>query len=214
MESYWLKHCYWDIRHSKESLESSNFIRLLHIGTAEGKVLLPEQIDHLLDELRSWAKKAGEAKWEPDRAAKIIANRVLRAWWERRTNEILNGAGSASGLKLTRKMRAAVLADDQILMAIELRRDYSQVVRTSRYMDDDLAKRLQSRVKAELTALRARFVAGQEPLDSAGFHLLCIERMNLINSELPPSADDRSAFLIGCMYDITDRCLHRFERPT
>lgn len=155
--SYWLKHCYWDIRHSKELVELSNFIRLLRIGTAEGKVLLPEQIGQLLDELRSWAKKAGEAKWEPDRAAKIITNQVLRAWWERRTNEILNGAGSVSGLKLARKMRAAVLADDQIQMAIELRRDYSRVVRTSRYMDDDLAKRLQSRVKSELTSLRARF---------------------------------------------------------
>jgi len=111
-------------------------------------------------------------------------------------------------------MRAAVLAEDQVRMAIELRREYAQVVRTSRYMENDVARRLQSQVKSELASLRARFVAGQIPLDSAGFHSLCLERMRDINSGRPAGADDHAAFLIGCMYDITDRCLHQFERPS
>jgi hypothetical protein len=209
--AYWLKHCHWDIRHSELALESSNFVRLLRIATSEGKYLLVDQIDLLLEELRFWAKHAGDALWEPDRSVKILSRMRLRAWWEKRTVEILDGASSVSGDKLARKMRAAFLAEDQVRMAIELRRDYARIVRTSRYMENDLALRLQSQVKSELTALRARFVAGQIPFDPPGFHSLCVERMKVINSG---GSDDNVAFLIGCMYDITDRCLHQFERPS
>jgi hypothetical protein len=70
--SYWLKHCFWDVRHSEQALKVSNFSHLLRIAYAEGKALFPEQIDALLEELRSWAKEAGGARWEPNRSAKII----------------------------------------------------------------------------------------------------------------------------------------------
>jgi hypothetical protein len=212
--SYWLKHCLWDVRHSEQALALSNFVRLLHIASAEGKTLLIEQINLLLDELRFWAKSAGGARWEPDRPAKIISRDRLRAWWEQRIVEILDGASSASGGKLTSKMRAAVLAEDQVLMAVELRREYARAIRTSRYMEDDAAQRLQSRVKSELASLRARFVAGQIPLEPVAFHALCIERMDAINSERPAGTNDHAAFLKGCMYDIADRCLHQFARPS
>jgi Cap4 dsDNA endonuclease len=212
--SYWLKHCIWDVRHSEQALKSSNFVRLLKIASAEGKALLVEHIEILLDELRFWAKGAGTARWEPDRTAKIISRDRLRAWWDLRTNEILDGASSPSGGKLASKMRAAILADDQILMAVDLRREYARAIRTSRYMEDSAAQRLQSRVKSELASLRARFVAGQIPLEPIAFHALCIEHLDAINSSRPAGTEDHAAFLMGCMYDITDRCLHQFARPS
>ena len=119
---------------------------------------------------------------------------------------------STSGGKLRGKMRDATLGEDQVLMAVELRRDYAKTVRTSRYMESTSAQRLQSRVKSELASLRARFVAGQIPPDPVAFHSLCIHRMNVINSERSDDTEDQSAFLIGCMYDIADRCLHQFTK--
>jgi hypothetical protein len=212
--SYWLKHCFWDVRHSEHALASSNFNLLLRISFAEEKGLLPEHIDTLLNELRAWAKNAGGARWEPDRSTKIISRDTLVAWWTKRTTEILDGASAVSGGKLRGKMRDALLEEDQVRMAVELRRDYSRMIRTSRYMESSFAQRLQSRVKSELASLRARFIARQIPLDSAAFHALCLERMNAINLERPVDTEDQSAFLIGCMYDIADRCLHRFTRPS
>jgi hypothetical protein len=212
--SYWIKNCLWDVRHSEHALATSNFSRLLRIAYAEEKTLLPEHIDSLLNELRSWAKEAGGARWEPNRLAKIVWRDKLCAWWAQRTTEILDGASAASGGKLRGKMHAAVLGDDQIRMAVELRRDYAKIVRTSRYMEDDLARRQQSRVKSELASLRARFVAGQIPIDPAAFHALCVERMNALNLERPEGTEDQSAFLLGCMYDVADRCLHQFARPS
>jgi len=72
---------------------------------------------------------------------------------------------------------------------------------------------LQSQVKSEAMSLRARFFAGQLDLDGAGFHALCLERMDAVNAERPEGSEDLSAFLKGCMYDIADRCLLRFSRP-
>ena len=211
---YWLRHCFWDVRHSENALALSNFNRLLRMSHAEIKPLLLEHIDTLLNELRSWSKRAGAARWDVDRSVKIISRDTLRSWWERRTSEILDGASTISGGKLRDKMRTAILGNEQVLMAVELRRDYAKFVRTARYMEDNFAQRMQSRVKSELASLRARFVAGQIPLEPSAFHALCLDRMNTINSERPEGAEDQSAFLMGCMYDITDRCLHQFARPS
>ena len=211
---YWLKHCYWDVRHSEEALARSNLVCLLRYGSSSGTVLLVEQAEVLLDELRRWAKTAGEALWEPDRFVKFITRAELLDWWERRSTEITQGVSLASGGKLAAKMSTASLTDEQVRMAVELRRDYGRIVRMSHYMEGDRARQLQGRVKSELSSLRARYVAGEIALNSASFHVLCLERMEAINADRPAGMEDQSAFLKGCMYDITDRCLHQFARPT
>lgn len=81
-------------------------------------------------------------------------------------------------------------------------------------MESEEGKHLQNRVKSEVMSLRARFVAGQLDLNGAAFHSRCLDRMDAVNAERPASHEDRSAFLKGCMYDITDRCFLRFARPT
>ena len=110
-------------------------------------------------------------------------------------------------------MIEAGLPDDLVGLALELRRTYGALARTSRYMDVDEEERLQNRVRSEALSLRSRFVAGQINLDGVGFHSLCVDRMDTINTERRQGSEDQSAFLKGCMYDIADRCLLRFGRP-
>jgi hypothetical protein len=80
--SYWLENCHWDQRHSEEAVRKDNLVSLLHLSEKEGRSLLLEPAEVLLDELRAWTKAAGDAKWEPDRDKKIILRQTLRAWWE------------------------------------------------------------------------------------------------------------------------------------
>lgn len=209
---FWLENCRWDERHSEAAVRKDNFIRLIKLGYAEGRPILMEQAEVLLDELRSMAKAAGDARWDPDPHWKIITRAALRAWWESRTQELIEGASAKSGGKLAAKMEEAGLADDLIGLATEVRRDYAAESRASRYLETDDAERLRRRVRSELTSLRARFVAGQLQLDPPGFHALCLDRMEAINAERASTSEDHSAFLKGCMYDITDRCLFRFSR--
>ena len=210
---FWLEHCIWDVRHDEESVRNDNLLCLLRLGVTEGRSLLPEAADVLLGELRHWAKTAADARWEPDRDKKIILRATLRDWWERRTREVAEGAAEASGAKLTTKMEDAGLPDELIGLAVDMRRCYGAESRTSRYLEAEEGERLQSRVKSEVMSLRARFVADQIDLDGAGFHSLCLERMDAVNAERDRGTADRSAFLKGCMYDIADRCLLRFARP-
>jgi len=71
---------------------------------------------------------------------------------------------------------------------------------------------LQRRVKSELASLRAAQIADQLAANGATFHSICIQKMDGINQSLSNKTEDQSAFLKGCMYDIADRCLHRFAR--
>lgn len=211
--SYWLENCLWDERHSAESVRKNNLLQLLCLSVKEGRPLLPEPAEVLLEGLCSLAKVAGKAKWEPDRDKKIITREQLRTWWERCMQELLEGAAAMSGGKLKEKMIEAGLPDELVSLAIEMRRDYASAARTSRYMEPEERERLQRRVKSEVMSLRASYVAGQLDLNGAGFHALCLARMDSVSNERLEGCENRSAFLKGCMYDIADRCLVRFARP-
>jgi hypothetical protein len=209
--AFWLANCHWDERHNEESVRDRNRLRVFQISTAEGNTLLPEAIDVLLDDMRAWAKKAGAAHWVPERNKKIITREQLHAWWEARVAE-LTSAGGASGGKLALKMKAANLPQDVINLAGELRRQYGKNLRTPRYADMEDTEDLLSRVSAEVLSLRSRYVAGQLDIDAPMFHTMCLDRMDAINDERPKGAPDRSSLVKGCLYDIADRCLLRFER--
>ena len=211
--AYWIENCYWDVRHSWPNVRDANLLRIMRLSSKEERPLLPELAEVLVEELRARAKEAGDAKWEPDRDKKIITRRTLRVWWERRAAELIGGAVPPSGRNLRTKMVKAGLPDEVIGLAVDMRREYARVARTSHYMEPEEVVRLQSRVKSEVMSLRARFVSGQSGLDGVGFHALCVERMDTVNGERSAGSQDRSAFLKGCMYDIADRCLLRFSRP-
>ena len=211
--AFWVANCRWDVRHNEQAICDSNLKRLLILAVKRGTPLLPEPAEELLNGLRAWAKDAGDAKWRPNRAKKIITREALCDWLERRIKEVKDGAGVISGGKLVSKMQAAKLPDDVIELAVDLRRDYGMASRNSRYLELDEADHLRRRVRSDVISMRARYTAGQPSISSAEFHCLCLDRMDAVNAERPPGAEDRSAFLKGCMYDIADRCQLRFDRP-
>lgn len=211
--AYWLENSFWDQRDSESAVHNDCLLRLLQLSVHEHTPLLPEQAELILIDLRRFAKAAGDAKWDSDPSKKIILRSHLRTWWESRVKELIDGAIAVSGGKLAAKMTEAGLPADLVSLAVDLRRAYAAISRTSRYLETDDGTRLQHSVKSEVMSLRARLVAGQLDLDGANFHSLCLERMDALNAARGPTAPDQSAFLKGCMYDITDRCMLRFVRP-
>ena len=212
--SYWISHCLWDVRDSESAIRKANIVALMILGMKEGRRLFIDQAETLVDELLQWTKAAGAAKWEPDKAKKIISRSQVREWWEQRTEEIIDGASIQSGGKLRAKMAEAGITEELIHLAQELRREYASTVRTPRYMAAEETERLQARVKSEVATMGSQFIAGRINLTAAGFHAYCIERMDRLSSEGPHGSPDSSAFLKGCLYDIADRCLLRFTRQS
>jgi hypothetical protein len=209
---YWLDNCLWDPRHDEAAVKTHNRMRLFEIMQAAGRPLLIEHVDILLDELRKLAKTAGDAKWKPNKAKKILTREAFLTLWDACLAKLKDDAVQPSGGKLTEKMHDALLTGTVVAMALDMRIDYARSVRTSRYMQPDEARQLQGRVKSEVQTLSAKRAAGMLDLDGPAFHALCIDRMDAIDASLPTDQGDRSAFLKGCMYDIADRCLLRFDR--
>jgi hypothetical protein len=188
-------------------------LAIIRQSSRDGKPLLPDLASVLIDELRAWVKKAGSAKWVEDPKRKMITRKALREWWDVRTTALLDGAKRAAGGRLADKMADAGLPDDMTRLAVDLRREYAAVVRSSGYMPPEEGEFLTRLVKSEIVSLRSRLVAGQLELDGPAFHDLCVNRLDKLNEDRPAQSEDRSAFLKGCMYDIADRCLLRFDSP-
>lgn len=210
--AFWIENCYWEERQTEATNRQGNLVRALKLSVKDGYPLLPEQAEVLLLELRARAKAAGDAKWASGKEDKIIERSHLREWWDGRLQQIAEGSSMASGGKLAGKMNSAQLPEEMIQLAKELRRDYASVSRTSRYSPAEEYNALRSRVKARVQSLQSSLCLGDLNLNGVQFHDLCLKEMDQINDERPEGMPDQSAFLKGCMYDIADRCLLRFER--
>jgi hypothetical protein len=211
--AYWLTHCRWEARHDYQTVVQDNQRRLFVLASAAGCMLLIEQVMTLLEELRVMAKTASDLLWTPHRLRKIISRETIVAWWQGKLREIGEGAAQKSGGKLAEKLAAVGVSDDIIELAVELRRDYGALVRSPRYMETDETRAVQGRVKSDAMSLRTRLMSGVLRTDGAGFHARCVQQMDIINAERPAGLPDQSAYLKGCLYDIADRCLLRFEPP-
>lgn len=209
---FWVRNCLWEERQSEEQNREVNLLRVIKMTSKEGRPLLPEQAATILQELRQKAKDAGDAKWADGKDKKIIERAQLVDWWNARVQALIDSSSTISGGKLEGKMIAAQLPEPIIGLAKELRRDYAAVSRTSKYSSSGEDETLRSTVKSTVQSLQSSLHSGELDLDGKEFHTLCLTRMDQINENRPEGMPDRSAFLKGCMYDIADRCLLRFER--
>lgn len=212
--TYWIENCFWEERQSEAVNRKENLLRVIKLSVKDDRIVLPEQAEIVLGELRARAKAAGDAKWASGKQNKIIERTTLRQWWETRLKELREGAGTVSGGKLADKMDRAQLPDQMIGLARELRRDYSSMSRVSRYSSPEDDNELRFKVKARVQSLQSALICGEIDANGAQFHNLCLKAMDQLNTERPAGTPDRSAFLKGCMYDIADRCLLRFEKGT
>ena len=209
---FWVRNCLWEERQGEEQNRQVNLLRVIKITQAEGRTMLFEQAETILQELRKKAKDAGDAKWAEGKEKKIIERSKLLEWWNARVQTLIEGASTISGGKLEGKMTAAQLPEPIIGLAKELRRDYAAISRTSKYNTSGDDETLRSKVKSTVQSLQSSLHSGELNLNGTEFHSLCLTRMEQINESRPEGAPDRSAFLKGCMYDIADRCLLRVER--
>jgi hypothetical protein len=210
---YWCSNCRWEVRAERHNVRDANLRAILQLAQNDGWKIVYEQAEELLTELLAWMKAAGEARWEPDRTKKIILRRELVAWWNRRRQELVEGASNPAGGKLSTKLNDIGAEDSQIAMAVDLRRRYGAAVRTSRYMEDGQVERLQLLVQSKMATLRSAYVAGEIDPSGQVFHALCLKEIDQVAQNETVDGTDAAGFLKGCMYDITDRCLHRFSRP-
>ncbi len=209
---WWAERTIWEVGHSMKSLQNHN-LRLLGQAVDEaGRFLVSDQREQLYEFLLMKVKKAADADKSLDRNAGKLIRRELAHWFSEQVQKLEHGGSEAGGRALEGKLEAAGIAKDLIASAQSLRRAYlARWIRPS-YLERDVSRAWEDKVRAELVELRSSLDSGEISEPGVQFHnrtLKALEKLRNGAEEEPRLSKD---FFQGCMYYIADVCQHRFVR--
>lgn len=193
----WVALTEWDER-SLDAVHNENVLLLDRFLLQEDLTLLPDQVDAVYGAV---VEAVIAAALSPDYEEK----RMKRAELIELVRDLAATAVAREGgeSRLQTKMRKAQIDEADIETAIFLRTEYLNRVRSRGYQSADDAARTSRDVSVELMALRLQRTMEDGPT----FHRLCFDRM----TSMALGDVDQRAHLLGAMYDVTSRCMHRFE---
>jgi hypothetical protein len=209
--AFWTTSAFWDVRHAEDSVRNDSIIKLTKLLQGKDIFLAIDQVEELYTKLlkKVWDASRADPRVAPDR--KRSKRTDFERWLLATATEIsLPSAGAAENVQ--RKMGAAGLADDVIQAALEQRRHYRHEVLSQKYLCLDDRHMIEGEVTAVLQSLKSRLDNSAIPDDGIGFHDICLKALDELREDLPMQPKPPRAFLQGCMYSITGRCLHRFRK--
>lgn len=210
--TWWAERTVWQAGHSEESLRDRNLRLAGRVVDACGRFLASDQREQLYELLLVKVKAAADADKSLDRDAGKLPRGMLADWFDAKVRELERGASEAGGRDLRRKLEAAKIPSDIAKSAEELRRSYlSRWLRPS-YLERDVSREWEDRVRAELVELRSRLDGGDITETGIQFHARTLQALEKLRSEAPNGDGLPKDFFQGCMYYITDLCQHRFLR--
>ncbi len=208
---YWTANCRWDVVHSIESVKNRNIATLRRVVERNGEYLASDQAEELYEKILTSVRLAAAADASTDLSGKKITKAGFDKWLQKTVEAMVHPAlGKSGGEVMKEKMEAAGLPRDAIESALQQRRAYRRELLTPTYLTVRDRRHVQDEVAAKLQELRAQLDAGELLDDGPCFHSRCIQKLEELRVTLNPSPG--LSFLLGCMYGITDRCLHRFRR--
>ena len=109
-------------------------------------------------------------------------------------------------------MAEASLPEATISTAVEQRRQYRKERLSPTYLSLVDIEKVESDVLAELHHAYSQLEAQEINDTGPQFHSRCLEILKTVKDAYSWSVDTPLSFYQGYMYDITNRCLHRFSR--
>lgn len=209
---YWLSRMMWEVQQSAESLSNDSKIKLTRLLATRGLTLFPDQLDELYSSILSRARDAAAAEWGVSPATKKTCKQCMSSWLDSYLEARRNQPATA-GTRLKEKLVHAGLVDGDVTASIESRQRYLAERFSPQYLKVSDMSLLGDEVSAVLHGLRAKLDSGEIADNGIGFHAEClkaIEQLQTRHTELRPPL----SVLQGCMYDIADRCVHRFRRAS
>jgi hypothetical protein len=210
--TWWAENTVWEIGHSEEALRNRNLSLVGKVVDEFGRFLVSDQREQLYELLLMKVKAAADADKSLNRDGGKLARDTLIDWFGKQIRELERGGSEAGGIDLRVKLEAARIPADTVDSAEELRRSYlSRWLRPS-YLERDLSRAWEDRVRAELVELRSRLDSGEIEADGVDFHRRSLEALEKVRAEATKGKELPKDFFQGCMYYITDLCQHRFLR--
>lgn len=209
--SYWINNARWQVESEKEII-TSNMAHLMKIIADKGIHLPGKTIEEkIYPQILGLAQNAAAAVWEIDDRAKKIRREEFLNWLDNILRNEQYPLSASAGEKLIEKMAKGNIAKDYIVTALDERRKFRQERLAPKYLELTDLDLIEGEVLSELKSLRLRLDSG-EFSEGMPFLKVCQDKLRELQNSLQVKSKPPLHYLDGCMYDITDRCAHRYHR--
>ncbi len=208
---YWLKNTKWQVE-SEDDVIIKNKAKLMSLIMNKGIHLSGEVVEtKIYPEILNKVQIAAASPWEVDDKAKKIRREEFLDWLDNLLKDAQYPLSVGAGEKLREKMEKAKIANDYILTAQEERRQFRRERLNPKYLDLTDLDLIEGEVLSELKGLRLR-LDSNEFAEGTLFLKVCQDKLRDLQVTLQAKSKPPLFYLDGCMYDITDRCAHRYHR--
>ena len=208
---FWISNAVWESA-AEQAIADRNRILLHRFLEMNQFPAYCDTLDDLYENLLWKVKASAEADWKQHKSQKMIKRDELADWLLAKANPLPNLGHEK---RLVQKLHVAGMDAVAVESAKSLRRQYMIELRQPRYLDPKSCSFCSDEVPAVLHRLRSELDSGRRQENGVAFHQTCVERVldiaNAHRSQLESQPPD--GFLLGCMYEVTARCRHRFIPP-
>lgn len=212
--SFWAESTLWCVVHSLDAIINSNLLRISKLGQALGQFLATDQANELYQKLVAKVFEAGLADPKGEPKKKKILRAELSQWFEDEVNRAVHPAADGTGKTLAQKLTEAQVAADAIESAGSMRHKYRIALLAPKYSDTKQRMKIEGEIEARLLALRSDLDCGNLPDNGVAFHARCLNEIKTVHDDLPKRDRPPLHHLVGFMYNLADRCTHRFIKAS
>jgi len=205
---FWISNVVWE-HATEDGIRDHNRVLLHRLLEANQIPAYCDTVESLYDNLLWKVKSAAEADWQQHKAQKMLKRGELLQWLLATATPLPNLTHEE---RLIKKLRDAGMDDVAVESAKVLRRQYTVELRQPRYLDTKSISFYSDQVPVVLHRLRSELDSGRRQENGSVFHHTCIESVMDISRVYRSEVADKppDGFLLGCMYEVTARCRHRF----
>ena len=210
--TFWVDRTIWKWVHSLDAVKKDNLWRTSNLIEKSGQFLARDQIEELYQKLLTKVYDGGLARWDTEIGKKKILRADLLAWFTQAVTDAVHPGKLGTGKTLEGKLQAAGIPADQHEAIAEMRQRYRLERLTPKYDATETQLAVEGDIRGRLVTLRANLDGRLIDFDGVAFHALCINEVNAARLSLREQSRPPAEILYGYMYDLADRCTHRFVR--
>lgn len=208
---YWAKNCLWEkLPDSTDALEAKNKLMLEKVLRSFPQNIFPDQRDELYQHLLGLVKDASTVDVFHDLSLSQITKQGLMGWFTQKLTDFGNPKGGTE--RLRQKLSEGAIDYVLIENAALLKWQYLQSKLSLDFVRAKDYSIMERKVAEILFDLKLQLDTGQLNLSAVSFLQHCKQKIEEYvtssGSEIPKDE------AVGFMFDHTNKCLHRFIRPS
>lgn len=208
---HWLKQVFWDVKESRQAVKEHNMILTLSVAKEMSHYLFSDQLEEIYNKLLQKVHNVAAPEKQASIEEKILKRDDLYQWLKKAI-ELQSSPSAIGSDALKKKMNNAKIPEASVSMAVEQRRRYREERLSPKYLSLLDMEKVEGDIAAKLHQTLAGLDAGEINESGVQFHSRCLNIIQGLHDSLSRTIQAPLYFFQGYMYDLTNRCLHRYAR--